>query len=221
MLKLLSCTLWYHQERNANKPPQRPYFSTMPLEQEVRVMSLILPGSSLLPEVRTPGGCSQLTFHWAYAEMFGSKMLKRRYFAARGRRRVPGVVLLTSPTPVRGSQRQRSCLVTSHWQAYKYSAGTEGYLRTDVIFLSSSGFWNSCISLAGEYPWICCSIPPELRQGIFPASRLPLVNSSTATKLCGPQQQRDDTDGRNRPKPPPLVAQVEAVVIFTEDAGEG
>lgn len=76
-----------------------------------------------------------------------------------------------------------------------------------------------CIPLAGEYPWICCSIP-QLRQGIFPIFRLLLVNSNRATKLHIPQQQRDGTDGRNWPKPPPLLAQVEAAVIYTEDVGK-
>lgn len=79
MLKLLSCTLWYHHEQNTNKAPSNwPNFSTMPLEQEVGVMSLFLPGSSLLPEVRASADCSQLTFHWADAELFGSKTPKRR-----------------------------------------------------------------------------------------------------------------------------------------------
>lgn len=110
-------------------------------------------------------------------------MPKRRYFGGRGKKTVSSVMLLSSLIWVRGSQRQQICLVTSYWQAYKYSAGTENTWTISLFSWAPLFFGVQYISLAGKYPWIYCSVILELRQGLIPTFRFPLVDCSTATKL--------------------------------------
>lgn len=144
----------------------------LPSEDEVRVMALFLLWSSL-PEGLKSAAQTCLT---APSRHFSGQIQLRlvprcwREDALAGEGRAECAELYTQPPPY----RQQSRVVTSCWQAHKYSAGTEGYLSSDVIFHIFASFWNSAYVLGR---WV----PLNLLQGTFWAHSgcLPCLQVST------------------------------------------